>query len=252
MYIKRNNYTHTLNESTFRYRILPQYAENNVLIGTKYTASLQGMLTGTDASDLSTQWSALEAAYASTAGDMVLLQNDGSTETSFKIQGSKTVGGIRCLRLEAPMQGPGEFSTFLRYEIDIEADAGGIGLIGGGQAGNATVISWSESLTFRGTGGPRFVMREIRNGPPQKQIVSQRTPVYASQRGEGVGLYNYPQPAQPIWPNHEMQPDRDVQRTTANSVGGQGNQQQRREYRISWNYSFLAPGQLTANPSLGF
>jgi hypothetical protein len=194
----------------------------------------------------------MEAAYSSTAGNFVLLQNNGSTETDWKIDGSKTIGGIRCTRLEG-LNGPGGvWDTYLDYEIDIEADFGGIGLIGGGNAGGSTVMSSSETLSFRGTGGPRFVLREIRNGPPQKQIVSQRTPVYASQRGESVGLYGYPSPSNPIWPNHESLPDREITRATANSVGGQGNSQQRREYRISWSYQFWAPGPLTANPSLGF
>lgn len=253
MYVHRNSYVHQLNEAKFRFRALPQYADNNVLIGTKYTANIQGFLTGTDAADLNTKWAAIQAAYASTAGDFKLYDNDATTElTSFTIQGSKMIGGIRCTRCEVPMDKPGDLTTFLNYEIDIEADAGGIGLIGGGQSGQSTIVSWTESITVRGTGGPRFVLRENRNGAPQKQIVSQRTPVTATQRGEAVGLFNYPTPSNPLWPQHLLEPDREATRVSADTVGGTGNQQQRREYRNAWNYQYWAPGPLTANPSSGF
>ena len=254
MYIRRNTFTHDNNEATFRFRIEPQYADNGLLVGTKRMAYLKGRLVAADATALSAKVTALEAAYSTTAGDFVLVQNDNSTQTPWKITGSQTVGGIRLKRLEYPNQSPGDWTTYLDYEIDIEADFGGVGLVGGGGAGQSSVISWNESLSFRGTGGPRFIIKELRNGPPQKQIVSQRTPVYCSQRGDAVGLYNYPNPSNPAFPAYEMLPEREISRTSADMVGQSagGGQQKQRNFRIAWSYSFQAPGYITASPGLGF
>jgi|GEM_PF-3398896 len=253
MYVKRGDYTHAMHEARFRWRVTPKYADNNLLIGTTYVASIGGMLTGTDAADLSSKFNALQAAYAKTTGNFVLLDNSGN-ETTFKIDGSKTIGGIRCTRCECPLESPGDMTTYLFYEIDIQADSGGINLIGGaggtGDTPQNAIVTWTESITVRGTGGPRFVMRENRNGKPQKQIVSQFTPVTASQRGEAVGLYNYPTPSAPFWPQHNLASEQEVTRTSSNMNGS--NSQQSREFRLSWSYQFWAAGPLTANPSSGF
>lgn len=253
MYVKRGNYTHANNEARFSVRKEAQYADNQTLIGTKWQVGIRGMKTGADVAALSASMIAMEAAYSVTTGNFQVLQNDGSTEVPlYKIDGSKTIGGIRMMRFNYALSDPAELTTYVNYEIDLEADFGGVGIIGGGNVGQSTILTWSESLSIRGTGGPRFVVREARNGTPQKQIVSQRTPVFATQRGEAVGLFTWPSPSQPIWPQHLSAPDVDVQRTSASSVGGQGNQQQRREYRVSWVYQYQSIGQLTASPATGF
>lgn len=252
MYLKRGSYTHQNNEATFSVRKQAEFADNQTLIGTSWFVSIKGMMSGADAQALSTSMLAMEAAYSATTGDFAVLDNSSAEVAIFKIQGSKTIGGIRMTRFNYALSNPAELSTFVNYEIELEAEFGGIGIIGGGSAGQSTVLTWSETLSVRGNGGPRFVLRENRNGPPQKQIVSQRTPVFATQRGEAVGLYGYPTPSQPIWPQHLSGPDIDVQKTSASSVGGQGFSQQRREYRIAWSYQFQLPGPQTANPSLGY
>lgn len=252
MYVRRGNFTHSLNEATFRWRKLPQWADNGQLIGTRIVAALSGRLTGNDATALAAAVQQLEAAYAATTGNFVLLQNDGSTETPWKIDGSKAIGGIRCTRLEYPNQSPGEWTTYLNYELEIEANMGGVSLIGGVNAPQSAIVSWNESLTFRGNGGPRRVLLECRNAMPQMQVVSQRTPVYANQRGSAVGLYRYPQASSPIWPQYELEPEREISRDSASVVGGAGSQQQQRNYRITWSYSFAAPSYVTGTPSSGF
>lgn len=253
MYVKRGDYTHAMHEARFRWRVTPRYADNNLLIGTTYVANIGGMLTGTDAADLSAKFAALQAAYAKTTGNFVLLDNNGN-ETAFKIDGSKTIGGIRCTRCECPLDSPGDMTTYLNYEIDIQADAGGIGLIGGAggnpDAPKDAVLTWTESITVRGTGGPRFVLRENRNGKPQKQIVSQFTPVTATQRGEAVGLYKYPTASKPVWPQHLLEPENEATRTSSSMSGS--NKTQEREFRLTWHYQFWAAGPLTANPNSGF
>ncbi len=252
MYLKRGSYTHQNNEATYSVAKQAEYADNRTLIGTSWQVKIRGMVTGADAQALSTSMLAMEAAYSVTTGDFVVLDNNSAEVALFKIQGSKTIGGIRMTRFNYALAEAAELSTYVRYEIDLEAEFGGIGIIGGGTAGQSTVLTWSETLSVRGNGGPRFTYRENRNGPPQKQIVSRRTPVFATQRGEAVGLYDYPSPSQPIWPQHLSGPDTGLQKTSASSVGGQGYSQQRREYRISWAYQFQLPGQLTSNPSLGY
>jgi hypothetical protein len=210
------------------------------------------MMTGNDTQALSTAMLAMEAAYSSTAGDFTVLDNSSASVPLFYIQGSKTIGGIRMTRFNYALSEPAELGEYVRYEIDLEADFGGVGIIGGGTAPQDTILTWSETISLRGNGGPRFVFRENRNGPPQKQTVSQLTPVFALQRGEAVGLYNWPAASQPKWPQFLSAPDIDVQRTSAQSVGGLGASQQKREFRISWSYSFIMPSLQTASPGVGF
>lgn len=253
MYVRRGDHTHDANEAKFRFRLLPQFADNNLVVGYKYAVSLEGMIFGSDVTELASKEATIRAAYLKTTGNFAVLQNDGSTEVpSFKIDGSKTIGGIRATRIEFPIRDPAELTTYLRYEIDLEADIGGVGLVGGPGGNQSVILSWSETVSIRGNGGARTVIRETRNGVPIKQIVSQRTPIFASQRGVAVGLYRYPTPPQPIWPQHRTNPDDEVERSSADTVGGTGVQQQRREFRIAWNYQYAATSSLTANPNTGF
>lgn len=252
MYISRGSYDHDNNEATFSVAKESEFADNRVLIGTAWKVKVRGMMSGADAQALSTEMLAMEAAYSLTTGNFIVKDNSSAEVALFKIEGARTIGGIRLMRFNYALSEPAELSTYVRYEIDLEADFGGIGIIGGGTAPQDTVLTWNETISMRGDGGPRFVYRENRNGPPQKQIVSQRTPVFAQQRGEAVGLYNWPSASQPKWPQFLSGPDTDIQRTSAQSVGGSGLQQQRREYRIAWNYAFLMPSLQTASPSLGF
>lgn len=252
MYLQRGSYTHANNEATFSVDKRAVLADNKTPVGSTWTVKIRGMITGNDAQALSTSMLAMEAAYASTAGDFSVLDNSSATVPLFYIEGAKTIGGIRLTRFNYALSEPAELGEYVRYEMDLEADFGGVGIIGGGSAPQDTVLSWSETISMRGNGGPRFVYRENRNGPPQKQIVSQRTPVFALQRGEAVGLYNWPQASQPKWPQFLSGPDIDVQRTSAGSVGGAGYSQQKREYRITWSYAFTMPSLQTASPSIGY
>lgn len=256
MYLKRNNFTHPINDALVSLTKVPVYADNRVLIGSKDMWSIRGMLTGADATELSAKMIELEAAYSSIAGDLVLLQNDASTETHLKTTGSQTVGGIRCTKLYYPMTDPGDFTTYLHYEIECEADFGGIGVFGaaGGQGGGGEVIvSWTETVSYQGDGGPREILLEAINGPPQLQVVSDYTPIFATQQGDAVGLFKHPTPARPIYPQYEIGHERRIAYSTPTMVGGtQNGPQTTREFRSSWSYSFQASQPLTAKPGLGF
>lgn len=255
MYLKRGDYTHPLNDAALRWRVLPVYADNLILYGQRVVVHIKGMLEGANASAISTAMSNLENAYASTSGNLVLLENDGTTETHLKITGSDTVGGIRLIRLEFPTVEEGEFVSYVTYEIEVEAGFGGTSIFGGGNSGQSTILRWSESLSFRGNGGPRTVIHELRNGPPRKQQVSQFTPIYATQAGEGVGLFRHPTAPGPIWRQYEDGWAREIRYHSADTVGGgsgSGLQQQERQFRTTWSYSFSAPQPLQASPGLGF
>jgi hypothetical protein len=253
MYVRRGSHTHEMNETKFRFRINPQWADNNILIGYTYLISLEGMLFGTGVSDLAAKQTALIGAYERVDGSFTVLENDGTTEIpAYKIDGSKTIGGIRATTIDFPTGRPGNWTTWLDYLIELEADVGGVGLVGGSGGSQSVLVSWNETITTRGNGGSRFVIREPRNVAPIKQIVSQRTPIFASQRGTAVGLYQYPTAPGPIWPQHLMNPEEELTRESADTVAGTGSQQKQREFRLGWNRQYAASGSLTANPSTGF
>ncbi len=251
MFLRRGNFTHDANDATVRRRIVPTWTDDGILIGSKEFWGIRGRLLADDATALSAKVVLLKAAYAATGGDIVLLQNDGTTETDFKITGNKTIGGIRATRLEFPSEMGASWTTFLDYEIDIVATLGVT--VGGGTPGGGTIISWTESISFRGTGGPRFAVRECRNAIPQVQQVSKSTPIYANQRGVAVGLSDWPDPPRAVWPQHEIDADHEEAYTGADAVGsGQGGATREREFRTSWSYKFKASQPIRGKPRVGF
>lgn len=251
MYLKYGSYTHQFCECSVTISKLPIYTGNYVRIGHSETWSIRGRLVGDSEADIKTKIQALETAYATDRQDVYLLQADGSTSSAHYIISSATLSGLLVKRFAYP-NGEDITSGFRNYEIElstqVDTSAGG----GGGGAGGQQIVSYSESISSRGTGGPRIVARETRNGTPVMQTVSQFTPVYVTQRGSSVGLFGYPNAPGPIWPQYEQVADRDITYTAPEQVLGSGSGQESRRFTTSWSYSFVASGAIAGKPGGGF
>ena len=150
------------------------------------------------------------------------------------IQSSATLGGTRVAAFEwLKDQNDGQYATGRSYRIVIEADL----------PSNVIYQEFTESITVRGTGGPRFVLLETLAGPPQKQIVSLRTIVRATQTGRAVGFRTYPTYPVPLWPQHEKLDRRRQDKSSPSTFHGA-----RINWPISWSYEFESLGPLGGTP----
>lgn len=242
MYLQYGSYTHALGEA--RVTIMREALKN---AAGDYYAQLErwdidGRLTAADASALSTAITALEAAYASGGYDLKLLLPDGVTASSHQLLTANCEGGTKIAKpVSYPVGAGAEYSTFRTYSLSVEGE---IPLA----VGQNPIVEWRETLAFTGNGGPRFVVIECRNGPPQVQQVSQQTPARCIQSGRAVGYQQYPFPPSPIWPVYEQRDLRQINLTSPETSGsGAGRTYQ--NYEISWSYSFLAPVPLSGFPN---
>lgn len=258
MYLRYGAYTHALDEANVVISKEQRLTDANIRIGTTERWAISGQIIGSSISDLTTKILAMEAAYAKFNVNLHLLDND-LNETAHKIIANATNGGIVVERIDFPVGDGSEYVLSRSYAIAIRADygarsanapggnsGGGAGDGGGGQPN--TLIRYQESLTFRGNGGPRRVVREIRNGYPVEQIVSQRTPVYATQRGSATGYFAPPRPPRTIWPAFVMNADSEVSSVSPTRVGV-GVSLEQVVYETTWNYQFVSPGPLTGTPT---
>lgn len=209
--------------------------------------TITGRLIADTEAALTTAIAALEAQYTYNLQDVAIVSNDGSTYTAHRISASNTFGGIVCKGVNYPIGTGAEYTTYRSYEIVLEARVGGLVLVGGQQA----LYSYQESLSFRGTGGARYSILETRNGPPQVQIVSEFTPVYATQVGSAIGYSGQIPAPPPIWGDYEDQPARVITYVSPQATGS-GSSLSQLKYETSWNYSFMAPGAFNGQPGVGF
>jgi hypothetical protein len=233
MYLKYGDYSHSIGEAAIIINKTSVLDDAGRKVGYKENWQISGMLEGTDSATLTTNIRALETAYGVNGRDLKLLNDDGS-ETAHKLINADSISGVQIETLNYPVGEGAEYTTFRRYTISAFADFSN--LPGSGSDGT---ITFSQVITTRGTGGPRKVVLETRNGPPVVQYVSQRTPIYITQSGFAVGYISYPPPPAPIEPQWEDLEQREIryEAPSVKSLVGIDS-----EYRISWNYSFSKPG----------
>lgn len=241
MYLRYGSYTHAIQEARVSITREPLKNDAGDYYGYTERWDIAGRLTAADQSSVSTAIAALEAAYLTGGYDLTLLLPDGVTASAHQLLTANCRGGTKIAKpvsYDNPL--PADYSTFRNYSLAIEGE------VALSQSQNA-IVSWRETLAFTGTGGPRFVVIETRNGPPQMQLVSQRTPCRVVQSGQAVGYRQYPFPPGPIWPGFEQAEQRAIS-LDAPTTTGSGANRQLQDYPISWSYSFLAPSGLNGLP----
>jgi hypothetical protein len=236
MYFKYGSYQHAAAEvdvtffgrqTVFNQRGLAQFE--------RLSLRIRGTLIDTQ-SNLTTKIAALEAAYRKQKQDAALYEDDG-TRTPHAIVNSQTIGGTHVDAVTWPRGAEGgEYATGRSYEISI---SGEIAL-----TSETTLLNFQESLSFVGTAGPRHVWIETRNGPAQRQTVSQNTTQRIIQAGNALGLYGYPTTPAPIFPSLEHLPARRYTRT-----GPRQNGRAFTDYGVQWSYEFESPSALAGAPN---
>lgn len=161
---------------------------------------IEGEIIANGATAINQRVGQIQAAFAADfLGRVILKQSNGATTLIHLPIGS--LSGIRVI--ERPsffmQDGKAHFATGLPFRIILEADY---------QYNDADpYVSYNETITRIGDGGPRRVTIELDSGLPIEQIVSQNTPITVIQSGEAVGSLLYPPFPPPIFPSQVDLPD---------------------------------------------
>lgn len=110
------------------------------------------------------------------------------------------------------------------------------------------LVSYTETISMKGNGGPRYVPRFPFNYPAINQLVSPTSLIITVQQGKAVGHTKYPEPAKPFagrTPGLFVNDAEAVVRETPRSIG-----KGYVEYPISWNYEWRTIKPLSGVPSL--
>lgn len=235
MILKYGDYTHSAGEVTLTVSKEKTYAETGQQTGYREAWSIRGVLQADNVSVLTSDLTALEAAYSVNGRNLILYQDDGATPTVHAIASAGTASGVRITKFAYPIGDNTEYVTSRTYEIEAEAQI---------IQTNAEFDTWNETITVRG-GGPRFVYLQTLLGQPQKQIVAQSTPYFATQFGTAVGLLRYPTFPSSLFPQHEH-----LDQRVQSKISPEVNPNTPTRYQIQWNYEFESASPLFGVPGI--
>lgn len=205
--------------------------------------NIEGEIIADTQAAITTALAQLESYYNRDGGDAILYLPDGTT-SYHALRSRDTLGGVRSGFVFYPDGDGVEYVNGRRWSLELSADYGPNGL----GSGDNSLLSFNETVTITGNGGPEFVVRTTRNTKPIKQVVSQSTPYSATQSGTAVGYGAYPQVPPPIWPEALINPSSAITKTSPQQQGS-GSGAFLSSYQLSWNYQFVSPTPLRGNPS---
>jgi hypothetical protein len=243
MRLKYGSYWHESDEAFIDHDRASEQDQSGIVISEIETWTIGGRLEAATQSALTAAIAALEAAYTLTGQDIILYENDGTTPSALAMYSANTVGGV--IVTKRPSYGAirnGAYSTWIDYTIQVQAKQ---------QINNGSsnpIVEWTETLSFTGTGGPRHIAMEVRNGQPVVQRVSQATPCRAFQSGRAVGYSSWYLAPPPIWPQWLKHPEVGGSVSTPKIIGS-GSTREKVNFETTWNYVFESPGPLKGFPT---
>lgn len=237
MYVKYGNYQHVDNEAAISMSASSEFTDRGVLKSSKATCQITGVIIGTSQDDLRTKASAMMQAYQIQNQFLGWYHDDG-TLSHIYLDPAQALGGVKVTRPVSftNARGRAEYATGRSFEITVEADYPA--LYNG-------LLSFQETISFQGNGGPRHVFFELMQGDPVRQQVAAKTLYRATQSGNAVGQLGYPTPPAPLWPSYMLNPDSGV-----TYIGGNFTGSTYVGFGISWNYQFVSDVPFSGLPTL--
>jgi hypothetical protein len=238
MILKYGSYAHDPNEATLAITRQPRRNAAGQIVGYVERWRIAGVKQAATQADLTTALAALKAAYASGGSDLRLVLDDGVTATAHALLSAGSVGGTRVLGgVEFPVGRGAEYTTFRSYQVTVEADY---------LDSQVSLLSFIETLSFAGSGGPIFRYLPTLNGPWQRQTVAETSNYFVTQRGQAIGSRAYPAPTAPLWPAAEHRERRVIEyRSPRPGSRNSGDT----EWPIAWTYVFESHAAMHGLPS---
>jgi hypothetical protein len=149
---------------------------------------------------IDTRMQEIIAIFSADGGSASFVRSNGAV-TAYNLPSTGSISGVRVVQPPSFIQqeGKAHMTTGLPFTVVLEAD---YPILDG-----FSLVSYSESITRIGQGGPRRVTVELDSGAPLEQIVSNQTPITIIQQGEAVGELIYPTENPPIFPSQIDLPD---------------------------------------------
>jgi hypothetical protein len=199
-----------------------------------------GWLEADTQSDLSNLEATLRTALKYDRQDLKFLSDANATMAASLIN-SDSISGVRVVDgPNFPGDTGAEYATVRRFDFEVQAEF----LVPGTEK---AILAWNETISVIGTGGPvkRFRV-PINANFLVRQVISPRSIVRATQRGQAIGHTAPPVPPPPRWPDYELVDQRQAADRSTPKRLGRGFV----EYPVSWGYVFEADVPLVALPSL--
>lgn len=226
MIFQWGSYQHQPNECGLKIRNRQVFDKFGRVMASIVEYHVIGAIIGTSQADITSKLSSLESAYINSGfKDIKLLEDDASTETQHTLLNSETFGGTHCVHFDYPegpwKMGP-EYANRRTYYIVLRGEK---------RYGNG-LYAWTERLSIRGTGAPKWRYMPSMTGAPVRQDLQQQTPFYYVQQGMAIGRYARPAPPTPIFPTIEHGDMREVSFVTPEEIRVNGAD----KYAVTWRY----------------
>ena len=187
MFLHYGDYTFVEGEPTITIDKRQTYSERGQKNVRTETVTITGELLASDKADFNSKVSALEAAFAQDAQDLILKYPDNST-VAYQLLTADTKSGTRVVGQPSYPTGDGpEFADGGRrtYNIVVEGD------IDVDPDGTNAVTNFTETVSQWG-GRPRYALAVTVEGTPQQFRIADSTPYFAEQTGSATGKNSWP------------------------------------------------------------
>lgn len=202
MYLKYGDYQHDPAECILTIHKEAVRASSGVQFATKEVWDIMGRIHATDQASVNAAIAALQAAYSKPNQNAGFYMDDG-TPTQHVLDNASSLYGVKVITPPSFPEGSGgEFSTYRNYHIILQVEYR--------FTGDGLLLSWDETITFHGTGGPVWHYVETLNGPPQRQLVKECSVVTITQKGRAEAVGFFPMPPGPVFPAYEHQNLREI------------------------------------------
>ncbi len=215
------------------FSIEPEYVErDDEPVSFLHKLSVRGTINGTSQTDLTAKLAALETAFKLPGEDVGLYQEGGVIASHHFLAQTTSLSGVRLTNLTFPEAAGTEYFNHRTVVAEFESRyANGSGTVD-------NIISWEESFSYVGTGGPHLeVLRPI-SGPPIIQQTNAQTEMRGTQTGRAVGRNSPPGPV--IFPTLASIEDTEKRRITTFSPRNLGGAFT--GFGIAWTFEYLSPG----------
>ncbi len=234
---------HALNETAISISGETLQGDDGRVYGKRETWTIHGFLIADTQAGLEALIAVLDQGYSYNGLTATLYDNVGNIAR--RMNGTTSIGKTAVKfgpNYPEDGQSTAEFSTFRNYTITVEG-------YGPAFRGNP-VISYNEILYFTGTGEGEFVIRQPTRNLPQRQPVSEATPYHAVQRGQAIGLKDWPVPGNPIWSQDEHKSRRKITPSHPMHVFSALGAPIYTHFKVEWDYEFEAVDALLGQPNL--
>ena len=177
----------------------------------------------------------LESDFNQQRPDLIFLEDDGVRESAWALRRNECTDGPKLVDASFPADPQNVYATGISYAASF------VGRRPARTSVSNPILSFNEEISPQG-GGPIIGYVGGAINYAEAQVFKQHDPWTCVQRGSAIGLYGWPVPPGPIWP--QAQTERMIPRKISPRVLGPVQM----EWEVTWEYKFAWPFQLTGNP----